>query len=83
MIEHKNDNGTIKIVKNRSKTAQSKSSSSTKGSDFMRIVSSIHANMEMNLLVNLPVTVFYSAYRNVNDVPSRIKNRHEFDQFSS
>ncbi|WP_264989681.1 AAA family ATPase [Lysinibacillus piscis] len=83
LVEHENDYGTIKIVKNRSKTAQSKSPSSTKGSNFMNIVSSIHENIERNIHVNLPVTVFYSAYRNVIGVPSRIKNRHEFDQFSS
>ena len=83
LVEHENNFGIIKVVKSRSKTAQSKSPSSTKGSDYTNILSSIHEDFENNVPINLPVTVFYSAYRNVIDVPSRIKNRHEFDQFSS
>lgn len=82
-IEHNNIDGFAEIVKNRSKTAQSKSLSSSKNSNFTDIIESIHSQVDSQKKINLPITVFYSAYRNVIDVPLRIKNKHEFDQFSA
>ena len=82
-VEYNDLIGMVEIIKTRSKTAQSKSPSSSKNSSFNNIIKSVHDQIDLKRKINLPVVVFYSAYRNVIDVPLRIKNKHEFDQFSA
>ncbi|WP_059171640.1 AAA family ATPase [Bacillus sp. FJAT-27445] len=83
LVEHNNHEGLAEVIKTRSKTAHSKSPSSSKGSKFNDLVEAVHKALDSNKYINVPVTVFYSAHRNVIDVPLRIKNKHEFDQFST
>ncbi|WP_144596742.1 AAA family ATPase [Bacillus cereus] len=81
-FEYNGLEGSTEIIKVRSKTAQSKSLSFSKD-DFKKIVEHIHGSIDENVPTNIPVAIFYSAHRNVIDVPLRIKNKHEFDQFST
>lgn len=75
--------GQTKIVKTRAKTVQSKSQSSVKKFHFEELIQPFRTDLENDIPRNLPVAVYYSAARNVIDVPLRIKNRHAFDQFSA
>ncbi|MDA1580530.1 AAA family ATPase [Bacillus cereus group sp. TH228LC] len=81
-FEYNGLEGSTEIIKSRSKTAQSKSFAFSKD-DFKKIVEHIHGSIDENVPTNIPVSIFYSAHRNVIDVPLRIKNKHEFDQFST
>lgn len=81
-LEYQDMQGSIKLIKSRIKTPRLGTRASITD-NTKQIVEYIKNKIENEEEINLPTFVHYTVHRNVIDIPLRIKNKHEFDQFST
>lgn len=81
-LEYQDMQGSIKLIKPRIKTPRLNNKSLITD-NTKHIVEYIKDKIENEEELDLPTFVHYTVHRNVIDIPLRIKNKHEFDQFST